>query len=115
MALHEQAFRKASMEKLVGQAKTNRIAQLLDNPTDEMLATAKTETEYRTYQQALGKWARKGESLRTIPGGRWIVPFYRIAVNLTKYGLERTPLAFGRIGYKAAKKQLSGGELDEAM
>lgn len=121
MHIHELAYRKAMQEGLKGQKKTNRIADLIANPTDEMMKAAKVEQYYRTFQQDLGKWGKwidRGRHLEI--GGvkplAYIVPFLRTMINITKYGLERSPYSAGYLALKQLSHEpLKGGELDDQL
>lgn len=110
--INARAYRAAAQEGKVGVARAERIAQLIEKPTPEMLKAAEAEMLYRTFQQPFGPWSRHIASMRTIiPGMRYIVPFLRTPINIAKFSLERTPLNFIRLAQMIAKGELKGGEL----
>jgi len=112
--LNRLAFRRATQEGLRGQAKKDRITNLLSRPTEEMLEAAAQKAKYLTYQQELGKvgsWVMRGR--QTVPGLKYFIPFVRTPANIVKFALERTPANIPRIVYKAAKGELTGGVLSE--
>lgn len=114
--LHSLAYRKATTEGKKGQERLQRIAELTSNPAPEMMKKAKGEALYRTFQKELGPSGKALQRLRsTTPGFRYIVPFLRTPTNIVKFGLERTPLNFLRIGFKVAKGDLKGGELSDEL
>ncbi len=100
-AINAEAHRIASISKLTGKAFDDRVAELLSNPTAEMLAEATKVAEYRLFRAPLGKTgqalmkARESVDILGVKPGRFLVPFIRTPMNLVKYGLERTPLGFG--------------------
>src|SRR5574340_1058256 len=96
---------------LTGEKLVDDIAVRVANPTTGMIDKGATEATYRTYNQELGKYGRHLAALRQIPGGRWLVPFLRISINLPKFFLERTLLNAPRVAYKAWKGELQGGAL----
>jgi len=114
--LNRLAYRKATQEGLKGQAKGNRITNLLSRPTEEMLETTAQKAKYLTYQQELGNvgsWIMKGR--QTVPGLKYFIPFVRTPANIAKFALERTPANVARIAYKTAKGELTGGALSEEI
>ena len=106
------AYRTAAMEGKTGVARAKRIAELVEKPTSKTKEAADVEALYRTFQQPFGRWSRHIASLRSaIPGARYIIPFLRVSINIAKFGLERTPLNFIRVGRMIAKGELKGAEL----
>lgn len=99
-ALNAVAHRIAKSEKFPGAAFDERVADLLSNPTLEMLEESNKVAEYRLFRQIPGKFGQTLMNLREsidIKGFkplRFLIPFIRTPMNLVKYGLERTPLGF---------------------
>jgi hypothetical protein len=113
---HALAYRKATLQGLKGEAKINKITELIANPTSDIFEKATFAARYRTFQQELGRFGRAIQSFRSqVPGFEFILPFTRTPVNIFKYGVERTPLAIPGIAYKIATKRLKGIELSEAL
>lgn len=103
MELHAQAARMASREVNAGTIKPEelktRIAQILDNPPQEIQLEAADAALYNTFNNAPDKAfdAVAGGVRafnRIIPGlGHIILPFRRTPINIATYTFERTPLA----------------------
>ncbi len=97
MELHGLAIRKASAEGLRGQAARARAAELIANPTDEMLSQAFDYGRYLTFQRPLS--SGHGVSLAAqmltsrAPILKLVLPFVRTPANLLKFALERSPAA----------------------
>ncbi len=91
------AFRTAKGEGLKGDAFAARIKELQANPTDAMLLAAQKAAKYYSFTQELGKTGKAAETMLNTPVMRpfkLILPFFRTPVNVSKYAIERTPLAF---------------------
>jgi len=91
------AFRTAKGEGLKGDAFAARIRELQANPTDAMLLAAQKAAKYYSFTQELGKTGKAAETMLNTPVMRpfkLILPFFRTPVNVSKYAIERTPLAF---------------------
>jgi endonuclease YncB( thermonuclease family) len=88
------ADRRASMEGLKGKAKADRIAELLNNPPDDMLEKAFDYARYITFQRPLtGIPESLSQLTQKHPLLKFIVPFVRTPTNLMKFAAERSPLA----------------------
>lgn len=118
-SLHSFAYRAAKQAGLKGEALNTRIAELVSNPTKAMLSDAHAEAAYRTFTQQLSSTERRFLAFRQAPGGKYVQPFGTTPINITKYGLERTPLNFLRIGAKQSRlfglRPLESGELADAL
>jgi hypothetical protein len=93
------AFRMAKSEGLKGDAFAARIKELQANPTDAMLLAAQKAAKYATFTTELGKTGKAAERGLNAPVwymrlSKIILPFFKTPVNVAKYGIERTPLAF---------------------
>jgi hypothetical protein len=115
-AKHGLSLRKANMEGLKGEAKTNRIAELIQEPTLEMNKAARQDMLYRVFQKELGTTGKAVQQIRyKHPLLRIVFPFLRTPVNIAKYGLERTPLNYARIANLVRKGELKKGALSEEL
>lgn len=100
------AVRTAAKEGLRGQAYARRVAEIVNNPSAELLQDAKGYGEYLTYTRSLGTFGRNVQDyLAKHPYGKFIVPFVRTPLNIAKFGLERTP--FGAV-ITEVRENLSG-------
>ena len=94
MELTGLAVRQAGREGLTGGAARERVAQLLANPTEEMLTKAFDYGRYVTFQRPLGPAARGiSQFTQWMPGAKFVLPFIRTPTNLLKFSLERSPAA----------------------
>jgi len=113
-SMNEQAYRLARMKGRKDIAKA--MTEILNNPPENVLAKARIEAQYRTFNKPLGKIGNNIMNLRnTVPGMRYVVPFMRTPTNIAKYALERTPLNFGRIAMKVAKGEFKGAEISDEL
>lgn len=88
------AVRKAAQEGLKGQEARERTAELLVNPTDDMMLSALEYGRYATFQAPLGRFASKVSAATTeMPILKAVLPFVRTPTNLFKFFVERTPAA----------------------
>lgn len=93
--LHAKAFSIAKKEGKDGKALASRMAELLSDPTDEMLALAKEFGDKSTFREDPGVIANyliKGKE--KFPGAAVVIPFVKTPANLIKQGFEMTPLGF---------------------
>lgn len=95
MELSGLAVRQAAKEGATGQEARDRTAELLVNPTDEMMESALDYGRYITFQRPLGDGLAGGLSRITQnqPYLKAILPFVRTPTNLIKFTAERSPLA----------------------
>lgn len=94
MELEGLAVRKAAQEGLKGQEARDRTAELLVNPTDDMMLSALEYGRYATFQAPLGRFASKVSAATTeMPILKAVLPFVRTPTNLFKFFIERTPAA----------------------
>ncbi|WP_324748795.1 hypothetical protein SH591_08740 [Sphingomonas sp. LY54] len=86
------ATRKARMEGLRGEEAGRRIAELMANPSDDMLEQSFDYARYMTFQNPLGAVGQSlSRATEAAPVLKLVIPFIRTPVNLFKYSLERTP------------------------
>lgn len=97
--LHAQAFRQASKEGLDGAAFRNRVAELINDPTDDIHLSAEAAARHNTFTDTLrgDNWVetvgQAGQKLASLPLGRFVIPFIKTPTRIAEYTLERTPLA----------------------
>jgi len=107
MELSAQAFRRARSEGLEGEALTQRIASILNDPPDDLVLLAKDNADYLTYTKKLGEVGTKFSSLLNAhPAFRFVIPFVKTPTNIFKFFGERTPLA---LASKAVRDDISEG------
>lgn len=88
------AYRQATKEGLEGADFRSRIAQLISDPTPEMLDKAEKTAAYQTFTQPLGETGKAlQKALNGHPVIKFVVPFFATPVNMIKYAGERTALA----------------------
>lgn len=94
MELHGLAVREAGKEGLKGDAARKRTADLVANPTDDMMEQALDYGRYLTFQRPLGPAASKISGFtEAMPIAKLILPFVRTPTNLIKFSIERSPFA----------------------
>lgn len=95
MELSGLAVRQAGSEGLKGARARERTAELLANPTDDMMEKALDYGRYITFQRPLGDGLAGGLSRVTQnqPYLKAVLPFVRTPTNLIKFTAERSPLA----------------------
>ena len=102
--LRAQAFRVVQSEKAAGlldnATAKSRLAELLDNPTQEMLDAAERQMEDLTFTRQTPGIANRLEGLRKdmdsrgpIPFGSMIMPFLRTPANIISTSMQYSPLA----------------------
>lgn len=99
--LHAQAFRRVTLEQLEGDAARARMADLLQNPTTDMLAAAEREMHDLTFTRQTPGMATAFMDLRRhmdsnptpLPLGTMVLPFIRTPANLISVGMRYSPLA----------------------
>jgi hypothetical protein len=88
------AFRKATNEGLAGNRLATRIAELIADPTKEMVEQAQKTGTYLTFTKPLGPTGRYVQGLfNSHPMLKFIVPFTRTPTNILKYAGERSVLS----------------------
>lgn len=102
MEMEGQAVRIARREGLKGQAAKNRIAELVANPTDDMVKRALDYGRYLTFQTPLGPVASKiSGATNSSLALKVFLPFVRTPTNLLKFAVERSPAAWLLDSWKA--------------
>jgi hypothetical protein len=92
--LHAQAYRRASAEGLKGKAFGDRVADLVDHPTEEMVLSASEFADYATFTKSLGATGQAAQRfINSHLMLKLFAPFFRTPTNIMKFVGERTPLA----------------------
>ncbi|WP_114227045.1 MULTISPECIES: D-Ala-D-Ala carboxypeptidase family metallohydrolase [Sphingomonas] len=108
MEMNAQAVRIARGEGLRGAAAKTRIAELIANPTQKMLAQAGDYGRYLTFQRQLT--GKLGTNLQRLvnesPALKLFLPFIRTPANIFKYSVEHSPLA---VTMPSVWKELAAG------
>lgn len=94
MELRAQAYRTASSEGLRGKAFSKRVADIMENPPEDIYERIVDFAQMQTFTKQLGE---AGSAIQTalseVPVARFIVPFIQTPTNILKYVGARTPLA----------------------
>jgi len=94
MELNALAFRKARSEGLKGKELSERVVDLINNPTGELHLDAQNFARTQTFTNDLGPGGKKFQQIANdVPGLKFIVPFIRTPVNIAKFVGMRSPLA----------------------
>jgi hypothetical protein len=94
MELTGLAMRNAQAEGLKGDALRTRAAELLENPTDDMMQAALDYGRYVTFQSPPGTIvAPVSRFTQDNVAAKLILPFTRTPGNLFKFAVERSPAA----------------------
>lgn len=99
MELHAQAFRTATQEARTGAIKPadvqTRMAEILAEPSDELMGQARDFAQYGTFTNRPGKVAQSIQKMRHIAPFpmRFIVPFINTPANILRFLTERSPAA----------------------
>jgi len=100
---YAQAYRQAAKEGSRTLTLPQHIASIVAAPGEAITEKAASEALYRTFQAPLGEGgAALFRAVRTVPGLRYVVPFFRTPTNIAKFSLEHTPLEFLQIARRAA-------------
>jgi len=92
--LNALAARQAMNEGLRGRPLANRIAELKNNPTNEMKASATRRAEVQTFTNPLGPAGQRLiTTARDHPPLRIVMPFIRTPANIIKFAAQRSPFA----------------------
>jgi len=115
MMLNEQATKEALTEGLTGKAFKERVADLIQNPTNPIHDVSTDFARYQTFTNETGKFAKSvGSAVEATGVGKYIMPFIRTPANILSYGFERTPMALVMSDVRNAIKA-GGTEASTAM
>lgn len=106
MELNAQALRQATQEvnagKITADALKSRVAQLIENPPENLHLAAVDSALYQTFTNAPPKFAQGLMRLTANhPALKVILPFMRTPANILNFTFERTPLAPILTSYRA--------------
>lgn len=105
-SLKQNAYRMARQEGLEGEAFVARMADLIENPSDDLLKSAHDAAIDGTFAKKLdpnggfldkmGLWIQNGKNKNAdgqqlVPGLHYIVPFVKTPTNIIKYAYDRVP------------------------
>ena len=92
MELNALAYRQASKEGLEGEDFVARVANLIENPTEEIHLGATNASRYQTFTNDLGRSGKDAQKfINNFPPAKIILPFVRTPTNIIKYTAHRTP------------------------
>lgn len=93
--LNADSWQRALSEGLEGDDLARRFAELIDNPPPDLRLAAIDTARYNTFTNPLGDAGRNfQQALRNFPPSRLIFPFVRTPVNILKYAIHRSPVAY---------------------
>ncbi len=97
-ALRAQSYRQAMTEGFKGEAFRERLNVLINDPPEELINAANKVSEYRLFraQSNLADTLMKARDFEVVGGVKPIqfaFPFIKTPVNLSKFGIERSPVA----------------------
>ena len=106
-SLRQNAYRQAKSEGLIGEPFQKRVAELVNDPTPELMDVAHADALDAVFAKSLekdgGVLDRMGIWLQTaknegvngkalVPGLHFIIPFIKTPTNIIKYGWDRMPV-----------------------
>lgn len=85
------AYRQATREGLTGEAFSARLSDLMQNPTEAMMADATKSAFYQTFNNELGETGRAIQMFaNSHPLVKLVIPFIRTPLNIVKFAQERS-------------------------
>lgn len=115
MEVHAQALRQATAEGLEGEAMYTRLAELANNPPENIRLAAADAALYSTFTNTTGNLGQALLQLRTkVPAAVFVLPFVKTPVNLARYAFERSPVA-PLVGQWRADIAAGGARRDVAL
>lgn len=96
--IHALALRQARQEAASGGIPEagikERIAELIQDPSEQMRIIAREQAQYATFTNDAGRYARALTDLRyKAPILRFVIPFVNTPANILRFATERTPMA----------------------
>jgi hypothetical protein len=120
--LHAQALRMSAREGLQGEAARARMADLIENPTDDMMVGAEKAMHELTFTRSDGEAEKLLQKLRRmaddniigpVPLATFILPFLRTPMNLMSLAARSSPLAPFSARFRASMRA-GGAEAETA-
>jgi hypothetical protein len=120
--LHAQALRMSAREGLQGEAARARMADLIENPTDDMMVGAEKAMHELTFTRSDGEAEKLLQKLRRmaddniigpVPLATFILPFLRTPMNLMSLAARSSPLAHFSARFRASMRA-GGAEAETA-
>lgn len=106
--LNALAMRKGLAQGLHGKPLAEFMAQIIENPPEDLHLSAVHAAHYQTFTQGLGDIGQAVQALaRAHPMMRLVLPFIRTPANIVKFGAERTP--FGLLMREVRDNIRAGG------
>ena len=107
--INAQAIRLAKSEGLSGQQLAQRVLELRNDPTEDMIAAAHDAAKYHTFQTKLGPTGQSIMRFREALHLWWLLPFLRTPINIMKYAYERSPFSLlPYVGMKESRDAMTG-------
>ena len=108
MEVYAQAYREAYSEGLTGDDLKNRMAEMVENPPEQIQETAAEWANYQTFTNALGPLGSAIVALSNAhPALKVVLPFVATPTNILKYTFERMgPLS---LALKSVREDISSG------
>lgn len=102
------AYRQAKSEGISKENMTARMRELLDTP-GSMVNQKAVDTAIRLAFQESTKAAEKtSDIVRSIPGGRYVLPFITTPFNILKTGIRKSPFGSIKLAKEVIKASQSG-------
>jgi hypothetical protein len=108
MEVYAQAYREAYSEGLTGDDLKNRMAEMIENPPEQIQETAAEWANYQTFTNALGPLGSAIVKMSNAhPAMKVVLPFVATPTNILKYTFERMgPLS---LALKAVREDIAVG------
>ena len=108
MEVYAQAYREAYSESLTGDDLKNRMAEIVQNPPEQIQETAAEWANYQTFTNALGPLGSAIVKLSNAhPAMKVVLPFVATPTNILKYTFERLgPLS---LALKSVREEIASG------
>ena len=108
MEVYAQAYREAYSEGLTGDDLKNRMAEMVENPPEQIQETAAEWANYQTFTNALGPIGSAIVAFsNSHPAMKVVLPFVATPTNILKYTFERLgPLS---LALKSVREDISSG------
>lgn len=115
-SLYSQATKQAIKES--SKNISSRVAELVKNPTPEMINSAETEALFATFRQPMGRAGQSAQKLinqlkiNGFPFGKFILPFFKTPINLFKWSASRNPISSVPVNWKSIVGASAGQRAD---